>query len=399
MRPRWQHLAHDERGMSLVFVGATFIALLSATTLAIDVGMFMTAKSQAQTSADAGALAGATALAFNNFTDRTPTGPAVQSAINTSTANKVVGDPVSVTSEDVTFPNDPVTGQADRVQVNVYRTTGRSNSVPTLLGVFFGVDRVNIGATATAQAAPANSISCVKPFTIPDRWIENVTPPWVSTTSTFDRYYDHGSHKGELMSPTADEYPVAMLGPNQPNPAYVGYKMTGTDIGTLLTIRASNGTNVSPSMFFSWAMPSMTGASDYTTNIAECNPTVVTAGMTIVQEPGAMVGPTNDGIDQLMAKDPRAEWSTSCNCVINSNAPGHSPRVFPIPLYDPDFYQNGTTNGRTATLRVANWIGFFLVGRSGNDIMGRITPILGGIDPTAAPAPADSLARAIRLVQ
>ena len=48
-----QRLRHDERGMSFVFVGAGFFAFLAATTLAIDVGMFMTARSQSQTAADA----------------------------------------------------------------------------------------------------------------------------------------------------------------------------------------------------------------------------------------------------------------------------------------------------------------------------------------------------------
>jgi hypothetical protein len=392
MRPRWQHLAHDERGMSLVFVGATFIALLSATTIAIDVGMFMTSKSQAQTSADAGALAGATALAFNSFTDRTPSGPAVQSAKNTALANRVAGAPVSVTEDDVTFPTGP-TGLANRVQVTVYRTADRFNSVPTLMGSFFGVQTVNINATATAEAAPANAVTCVKPFTIPDRWIENVTPPWISTTSTFDRYYENGNRRGQVMTPTADEYPVAG------DPRYAGYTMTGNDIGTLLTIRASTGTNINPTMYYSWSMPSNTGADDYRGNIAGCNPTVVEPGQIITQEPGNMVGPTNDGIDDLLRQDPRAEWSTSCSCVINSDFPGHSPRVFPIPLYDPDYFQSGITNGRNATLRVANWIGFFLVGRNGNDIMGRITPIIGIVDPNGPPAPPNSLAVAIRLVQ
>jgi len=393
MRSRWYRLAHDERGMSLVFVGVTFFALLSATTIAIDVGMFMTAKTQAQTSADAGALAGATALAFNSFTDRSASGPAVQSAVNTALANRVAASSVSVTSDDVTFPLDPVTGQADRVGVTVYRTDDRSNSVPTLMGAFFGIQRVNIAATATAEAAPANGVGCVKPFTIPDRWIENVTPPWNSMTSTFDRYYANGNRAGQVMTPTADDYPPPG------DSRYVGYSMTGNDIGTLLTIRAGTGNNVSPTMYFSWAMPNNTGADDYEGNIAGCNPTVVHRGQIITQEPGNMVGPTNQGIDALLLQDPNAEWGTSCNCVINSQYPGHSPRVFPIPLYDPDYYQSNVTNGRNATLRVANWIGFFLVSRNGNDVLGRITPILGVIDSSLPPGDPNSLARAIRLVQ
>ena len=67
--------------MSLVFVGMGFMAFLAATTLAIDVGMFMTARSQAQTAADSAALAGAIALARDDFNNRSSSGPAVQSAL------------------------------------------------------------------------------------------------------------------------------------------------------------------------------------------------------------------------------------------------------------------------------------------------------------------------------
>jgi len=39
----------DETGMSMVFVSVGFMAFFAATTLAIDVGLFMTARTQAQT--------------------------------------------------------------------------------------------------------------------------------------------------------------------------------------------------------------------------------------------------------------------------------------------------------------------------------------------------------------
>src|ERR1700758_4404303 len=101
MRRRFHHLRHDERGISLLFVGAGLISFLTATTLAVDVGMLMTARSQAQNAADAGALAGATALVFNSFTDRTPSGPAVRGAINAAQANPVMAVAPSVRSGDV----------------------------------------------------------------------------------------------------------------------------------------------------------------------------------------------------------------------------------------------------------------------------------------------------------
>src|SRR5713101_10058827 len=116
MNERLHHLQRDERGISLVFIAVGFMAMMSATTLAIDVGMFMTARSQAQNAADAGAHAGAVALVFNSYTNRTPTGPVVTSAVNAALANTVMGSPVSIAAADVTFPTDPA-GQADRVQV------------------------------------------------------------------------------------------------------------------------------------------------------------------------------------------------------------------------------------------------------------------------------------------
>jgi hypothetical protein len=112
--------------MSYVFVGLGFMAFLSASMLAIDVGMLMTARNQAQNSADAGALAGAVALVFDSFSDRSPTGPVVTSAMTGATANPVMRSAVSVTPDDVLFPVDEF-GEANRVQVNVYRTTARGN--------------------------------------------------------------------------------------------------------------------------------------------------------------------------------------------------------------------------------------------------------------------------------
>jgi hypothetical protein len=114
-------------------------------------------------------------------------------------------------------------------------------------------------------------------------------------------------------------------------------------------------------------------------------------------EPGAMAGPTGDGIDDLIAKDPNARWDEGQKKVITDLHP--TPRIFPIPLYDPDFYQSGKANGRDASLRMANWVGFFVERRDGNNVFGRIVPILGVIDPDAGPAPAGIFPRAIRLVQ
>ncbi len=69
---RLRRIRDDQSGMSYVFIGMGMMAFLSASMLAIDVGMLMTSRSQAQNAADAGALAGATALVFNDFDNRNP---------------------------------------------------------------------------------------------------------------------------------------------------------------------------------------------------------------------------------------------------------------------------------------------------------------------------------------
>jgi hypothetical protein len=386
MRNGLHHLAHDERGMSLVFVCLGFMAMLTATTLAIDVGMFMTARSQAQNAADAGAHAGAVALVFNSYTNRTPSGPVVSSAISAAVANQVMGKPVDIKAADVTFPNDP-NGQPTRVAVHVFRTAARLNPVSTLLGVFFGVNQVDIDATATAEASPANAMTCVKPFMIPDLWTEKNTP----ANSTFDMY----DNKGNLL-PDADVY-IGLKPFPDPNTNYTGYT-TAKNAGDVLTLRAGTGDNVNPSFYFSWKMPGDTGGDFYRDNIANCNQDLMTRGAFITQEPGDKSGPTIQGIQALIDKDPGAHWDTSCKCVKGS-AFAISPRVFPIPLYDPEYYANGKANGRVADFKIANFLGFFAEPPVGNSIPGRVTQIVGVVDRDAGPAPIGSFPQAIRLVQ
>ena len=362
------------------------MSLFAATTIAIDVGMFMTAKAQAQNAADAGALAGATALVFNDYDNRSADGPAVQSAINTAVENEVMRELVSVQPGDVTFPLGP-TGEPNRVRVSVYRTSNRSNPVATLIGPVFGLDTVNVSTTAMAEASNANAISCVKPFTIPDRWIERSSPPYDHETSTFDKYDGNGDLLPEEFR---DEYIPAG------EPGYAGYDPV-SDKGLELMIRAGTGNNVAPSFYFSWAMPGGTGGSWYRDNIADCNPTLMFFDTFMTAEPGNMVGPTNQGVDDLIAKDPDAYWDGSTNSVMSDYHP--SPRVFPIPLYNPEVYEDGKQNGRNADLYMANWAGFFVTSRSGNNVYGRVTPISGVYDGNAGPAPDSAFPKVIRLVE
>jgi hypothetical protein len=302
----------------------------------------------------------------------------------TARENAVAHGEVSVTADDVTFPAAPG-GAFNRVQVRVFRTEERDNPVPTLLGALFGVRTVDVVATAIAEASPANAMTCVKPFMIPDKWIENQTAPW-DPSDTFDKYRPNGA-----LIANPDHY----IGSG---PQYSGYSYTN-DIGRELTLRAATGNEINPSFYYSWKMPGDTGGDFYRENIANCNTARILRGADIVQEPGAMEGPTIQGILDLIAKDPNAYWDEYCNCVKGSQHTGQSPRMFPIPLYDPLQAAENRRNGRAAEYVVANFLGFFVVRVQGNGIYGRVARITGMVDETATMAPDDSLPMAIRLVQ
>ena len=385
-----KRIRQDERGMSFVFVGMGFMAFLATTMLAIDVGMFMTARAQAQNAADAGAHAGAVSLFQDSYTDRTPGGPVVQSAITAAKANPVIAQEVSVNPEDVTFPNDEL-GEPNRVKVNVHRTSTRGNAVSTIIGSIFNTYSGNITASAVAEVSPANAMTCVKPFTIPDKWIEKQTPGWDA-----DDTYDAFDNKGQPLANPDIYIPAANCPTCPPNPDYTGYN-NERERGERLVIRAGSGNNITVSFYFSIAIAGVTGGAEYDWNIANCNTHVMEWNELLLQEPGNMMGPTISGAEILYNRDPTAIWDEVHKKVINSAYPGQSPRVFPIPLYDPIYYDEGKRNGRYADLKVANWIGFFLEEIRGNQLYGRIIPIA-GIRKTGANAPSNLFPKAIRLV-
>ena len=379
------HGLRGEEGMTYVFVALGFTVFLGASMLAIDVGMLMTARNQAQNSADAGALAGATALVFDDWADRSAGGPAVTNAIAASTLNQVMRGNVSVNPGDVRFLNNPA-GLNNRVQVTVYRSATRGNPLSTLIARYFGMATAGVNAIATAEASPANAETCVKPFTIPDRWREVTAPPFDPNNSEFDAI----DKKGNPLA-TPDVY----IGPDDA-PRYTGYDLQ-RDKGTEIVLKANNQDKIAPSFYNPYDIPGSVGANDYRWNIANCNTTLMHPGDLFNPEPGNMVGPTKQGMDDLIAKDFGAYWDTVNNRVASSMHP--SPRVVIIPLFDPYYYATGKANGRNASLKFVNYLGFFVEEMRGNEVWGRITPIGGLIDRRAGPPPPKAFPHAIRLVQ
>ncbi len=92
-------------------------------------------------------------------------------------------------------------------------------------------------------------MTCVKPFTIPDEWIEKQTPPW-DVDDTFD-------DRRQPRQPVARSRRVH---PAPSKPSYTGYNAE-RDKGMELMIRAGTGNNIMPSFYFSYAIGGVSGGS------------------------------------------------------------------------------------------------------------------------------------------
>ena len=366
---RFTRLRHDESGMTYVFIGLGLMAFLSATMLAIDVGMLMTARNQAQNSADAGALAGATALVFDSYDDRSPTGPAVMNARGAATLNQVMAGNVSVNVEDVEFPTDP-SGEPNRVRVTVRRTSARGNPVSNLIAAYFGMATTDIGAVATAEASLANAATCVKPWAIPDKWREVQNPEW-DESDDFDIF----GRNGQTPNGVPLSNPDVFIGPNSED--YTGFRSnrTGPDYGRRLTLKHGNPNQaISASHFYPISLPGGEGGAWYEENIHSCWPGVLEIGQRVPIEPGNMMGPTTSGTETLINRDYGATWNVSERRVVSTFS--RSPRIIVIPAFDPDVYERGRTHGNQEIV-VSNLLAFFIEHMDGNDVVGRLVPFTG----------------------
>jgi Flp pilus assembly protein TadG len=333
----------SERGMALVHVGIAILVLMAMSSFVLDYGVFWLGRGQAQNGADAGALAGATALAFDSPTDFSSAGPAYLSALNTAQANQILGLPpttVSVYVDPVTAWSPPTPARCASggcVQVNVQQT------LPTYFASIFGVTSQASQATATAQALPANATNALRPWMIPDLW----SPP----TPTFN--------------PGVNTYFPPSTGPG----TMTGYQ-PATSLGTQLVLKAGD-----PRI-------ALDRTSYYNIDVA---PNAVTdaiekgagapvkIGDTLTTQPNDETVPNVQGTQNLIAQDPNAQWSTLCSCVTGS-AYAVSPRIVPIALFSPQDYFGAVNGTGRFTLTVVNLVALFVenINAGSGDITGRL---------------------------
>ncbi len=398
----------SNRGAILLNVATGLMVFIGVTAFVVDYGVMWVGRGQAQNAADAGALAGAVAMAFdaNGWTDRTPTGPARASALRMAQQNSIWGQPPNVdVNTDVFFTGLPAAmcpadanGRTPCIRVDVYRNQARGNPLPAIFGLAVGVVDQGVRATATARVAVADASDCLKPWIIPDKWADNhdTTAP-IDSTWTAEDTFETGNQQGQTWTPfnPPDVYtPPSSSGPG------TGFTVAA-DLGMMVTLKAGGPqTSISPGVYFPVRIPTYnggsTGGSDYRANISDCNGVAIPIGTMLESENGNMIGPTAQGVSALIARDPGARWDPVTKSVTNSCAQASpscgtsSPRIVAVPIFDTALYESTKRQG-LPQFKVVNILGFFLDQMQGNDVRGYLTEAPGlstgtvtTIDPLAS---------------
>jgi len=388
-----------------VMVAVSLAALLAVGALAVDMGMLLKVRNDAQRTADAAALAGAAAYLKQKPAD------AVDSAFDHAfeyTARNYVGGTYVDTSgksgptittngtHHVMTSNEAVVvviPDSEKVRVILRRTT-----TGTFFGRLFNVYTVPVAAKAAAVASTSNTSNlCIKPFALPDIWSESPTEdPNVNHLEDIGGNWNNPVENWHYKNNPTDYYRA--YGDDRPlggaPAAYTGWGSsyrnnslaTGSptkywdDYGRQIQLKVTSPqTTPSPSFFQPWVIPGTgPGANAYRENIWSCS----TAEISLTQDyndystdaelnkPGNMVGPTFQGMDSLIKQDPDACWApiddpnhigwkrgevrkkvgNSCTAAY----PGWegSPRVITVPLFDPAQIQPGRTSLRFNNLGV-----------------------------------------------
>ncbi len=379
-----------EHGAVLIHVGLAMVALLAVSALAIDAGVKWVARGQAQNAADAGALAGAIALAFDDPDDFSDTGMGKTSALLYARGNPVWSAVPSVEAGDVTFPPCPDGSDDTCVRVNVYRNqetgNGRTpNPLPTFFAGLVGVPDQGVRATATAQIRTGNATECLRPWAIVDRWNEYLSPGTYGVPQPLDTYDTYAPR-------VQDREPDVYIAPTPDDPG-TGFRYP-QDIGQQFAIHtgAPGNAAVSSGWYRNIDLPRVDtgnlGGNAYGDNIISCNgyPTAIAPPGTVCPDAGSLVshadkvywaargcvrvqtgviqGQTRDGVRDIIAQDVSARWSPTMNGgqggVSSPYSP--SPRIVPVAVMDIGQYLATDPNGSGGVLRIVNIFGFFIEG-------------------------------------
>jgi len=268
----------SERGVSLIHVAVAIFVITGFSAFVLDHGVLMLSRGQAQNVADAAALAGAITRLKDEPGDAAPakdgmTERVIKNAVHT---NRIFGALPTETAH--TWNWDCPAGIAGWcVQVNVFRDgTGGSPTIPIFFAGLLGQTSQKMRATATAVVRAANGTNCLKPWLIPDQWNEVRAP-------------------ADEFNPPDDNYVPYNYETDTPGS---GYRIP-RDVGDAVVLRPGNPNQaISPSDFYE-----IETANLYEESIGGCRMSA-DIGDVVSALPGFRQGPTEQGMDVLLANGP-----------------------------------------------------------------------------------------------
>jgi hypothetical protein len=199
------------------------------------------------------------------------------------------------------------------------------------------------GLAGVPAAHAQYASTCLRPLAIPDKWVEQQTPPF-DGPDTYD--------------PPADFYVSAY-----------GYNPEEDD-GRFLALKG--GPTLRGNSYFPVQLGEIAGADAFRNNLDACVGIPYRVGDVLEPEFGSLLGVTADRIAELIARDPNARWDSTTNRVVDS-AFSHSPRVIALPVFDPEEYEQGLRIGKPV-FRIVRIVGFFVAGLANNTtIQGYLT--------------------------
>jgi hypothetical protein len=221
------------------------------------------------------------------------------------------------------------------------------------------------------------------------------TQPWTETAE-YEKYASPPA-KGLLSNP--DVY----VQPTENDPG-TGFTLQA-DYGRRMVLKeGSPGQAISPSFFYSLQLGDPGGAA-YRYNIANCVGVNLGIGDRVPVEPGAMMGPTVQGVEDLIAQDPNAYWDPVSQTVAGSCAAstcpqyGRSPRVVLRPVFDTEDFEDGRQTGRL-DVEIVNILGFFLEDVLAGNVEGYFMQVRGSYSASNGDVTQDSsFAKTIALVR
>ncbi|KHK03366.1 pilus assembly protein TadG-related protein [Desulfovibrio sp. TomC] len=331
-----QTTGSGEAGSVVVFSALIMVVLAAFATLAVDYGFLQYKRSQLQTAADAAALAGAADLLRHGDNFAAVRNTAADYGQRNLSDQDSAASAVTASDVELLKGATPAAGETpDTVRVSAGRTGQRGNPVDMFLGPILGWDTQDLTATASASVFCSEQTKCLKPFSPPAKFT------WNDDCDSNNKYKSNGAFDPASSCELAS---VKVLG------------YSAGDLGAQITLKLSDSHDtVVPGHFQAVDYPPAntgdpeSGAATYRLNIAGCtasNNTVVKDGDELAIEPGNMVGPTSQGLAELIDADPGASWDSATNSVVGSAYPDpmKSPRVALIPFYDPSRPQNSGRN-------------------------------------------------------